>query len=210
MPGSTLDFSNAYDDTPSHDEPMFSTLPRRIGYDSPGSRAGSRTPQAIPWRSRTTPSSLQLTNGPSGYLDNELSTGTRAQSPLALEFPRSPASYRSPPPSYLQGLPPQEDDSDIDLSTAKTPYEVLGIDEYASADDIKAAYKKKARKYHPDKCLDHEKDEATAKFQLISEAFAILGDRKLYPSSFVFCPSLVLLADLYRVCEQLLAVPNMT
>lgn len=209
MPGSTLDLSNAYDDTPSHDEPLFSAVPRRIAYDSPGSRAGSRTPQAIPWRSTTAPPSLQLTNGPSGYLHNELLTGTRTQSPLALEFPRSPSSYRSPPPSYSQGFPSQ-DDADIDPSTAQTPYEVLGIDEYASAEDIKAAYKKKARKYHPDKCLDHQKGEATAKFQLISEAFAILGDGRLNPSSFVSCSSFVLLADLYRVCEQLLAVPNMT
>ena len=53
-------------------------------------------------------------------------------------------------------------------------YKILGLDNTASADDIKRAYYKLAKKYHPDR---NENDELSlVKFTLINEAFNILGD----------------------------------
>src|SRR5918911_3775279 len=62
----------------------------------------------------------------------------------------------------------------------KDYYATLGVERNASADDIKKAYRKLARKYHPD--VSKEKD-ATQKFQEIAEAYETLKDpekRKAY------------------------------
>ncbi len=53
-------------------------------------------------------------------------------------------------------------------------YELLGVDRGASADDLKRAYRKLARQYHPDANPDDQ--EAEAKFKEISEAYAVLSD----------------------------------
>ena len=60
-------------------------------------------------------------------------------------------------------------------------YKVLGIDKGASDADIKTAYRKLARKYHPD--LNPNDREANKKFQQINEANEVLSDpekRKKY------------------------------
>jgi len=54
-------------------------------------------------------------------------------------------------------------------------YEVLGVSEKASRDEIKKAYRSKSLKYHPDK--NSEKD-ATEMFQKITEAYDVLGDEE--------------------------------
>ena len=59
----------------------------------------------------------------------------------------------------------------------KDYYQVLGVGEAASADEIKKIYRKLAVKYHPDKNPDNPK-QAEARFKEISEAYYVLSDEK--------------------------------
>ena len=60
-------------------------------------------------------------------------------------------------------------------------YSILGVQKTATADDIKKAYRKLARKYHPD--INKDNEDAKRKFQQINEANEVLSDadkRKKY------------------------------
>jgi curved DNA-binding protein len=57
----------------------------------------------------------------------------------------------------------------------KDYYEVLGVPKDAEEKAIKAAYRKLARKYHPDVCAD--KAEGESKFKDINEAYEVLSDK---------------------------------
>lgn len=56
----------------------------------------------------------------------------------------------------------------------KDYYQILGVDKKASAQDIKRAYRKLARQYHPDKNPNNK--PAEEKFKGINEAYEVLGD----------------------------------
>src|SRR6266550_6992851 len=53
-------------------------------------------------------------------------------------------------------------------------YETLGVPKTATEDEIRSAFRKLARKYHPDVAKD--KKAAEEKFKEINEAYEVLGD----------------------------------
>lgn len=64
---------------------------------------------------------------------------------------------------------------------SKDYYKILGVEKGATKEEIKKAYKKLAKKYHPD--LNKDNPEAEGKFKEINEAASVLGDdtkRKQY------------------------------
>jgi curved DNA-binding protein CbpA len=66
-------------------------------------------------------------------------------------------------------------------------YSVLGVDKKASPDEIKKAYRKLARKYHPDNNAGDK--QAEERFKEISAAYDVLGDpdkRKQYDRGGLF------------------------
>jgi molecular chaperone DnaJ len=60
------------------------------------------------------------------------------------------------------------------MAARRDPYTVLGVDKKASAEEIKKAYRKLARQYHPDRNPDDTKAEE--RFKEISEANDLLSD----------------------------------
>ena len=60
----------------------------------------------------------------------------------------------------------------MDFDVNKNYYDILGVSESASADEIKKAFKKAAVKHHPDKWGDKKK------FQEMNEAYQVIGDEK--------------------------------
>ena len=62
-------------------------------------------------------------------------------------------------------------------------YEILGLSTSASPDQIKRAYRRLAKKYHPDHAKGKDSSDAAAKFNEVQQAYSVLSDpekRKLY------------------------------
>ena len=73
------------------------------------------------------------------------------------------------------------------MTTKKDYYEILGVARTANEKEIKSAYRKLARKYHPD--VNKGDAGAEEKFKEVSEAFAVLSDKDK--------------ADLYKIADAL-------
>lgn len=59
------------------------------------------------------------------------------------------------------------------------PYSVLGVDKSASDDEIKKAYRRLSRKYHPDANINNpHKDEAEARFKEVQQAYQQIMDER--------------------------------
>ena len=58
----------------------------------------------------------------------------------------------------------------------KDYYAILGVSKKADADEIKKAFRKLARKYHPD--VNPDDKAAEAKFKEVSEAYEVLSDKE--------------------------------
>jgi len=67
------------------------------------------------------------------------------------------------------GVPATEE---IDL------YKILGISKTATKSEIKKAYHKAALQHHPDKVPEDRREEADAKFKIVSQAYEILHDEE--------------------------------
>ncbi|XP_055937664.1 dnaJ homolog subfamily C member 9-like [Argiope bruennichi] len=66
---------------------------------------------------------------------------------------------------------------------SKSLYDVLSVENTATAEQLKQAYKKMSLLVHPDKAVEHNREECTRKFQILSKVHSILSDsekRQLY------------------------------
>lgn len=63
------------------------------------------------------------------------------------------------------------------MAESKDYYSILGVSKDATADDLKKAYRKLAKQYHPDaQHTEQDKQNAEAKFKEINEAYSVLSD----------------------------------
>lgn len=60
--------------------------------------------------------------------------------------------------------------------TYRDYYEILGVNREATEKEIKTAYRKLARKWHPDLHAGKDKETAEEKFKQVNEAYEVLGD----------------------------------
>ena len=80
------------------------------------------------------------------------------------------------------------------------PYSVLGVSRDASDDEIKKAYRKLSRKYHPDANINNpNKAQAEEKFKEVQQAYEQIMKEREYGSSGIHMAVLVALVHRARI-----------
>ncbi len=107
----------------------------------------------------------------------KLSPGSKV--PQKKQEPVEPPKKNGSGPSSKKKSPRSIEDSS-EKKTKPDYYQVLGIGQKASADQIKKAYHQKMREYHPDKHNASDfgwvKEEASRMTQMVQEAYGVLSD----------------------------------
>ena len=72
----------------------------------------------------------------------------------------------------------QQLERSIKMKSKVNYYKVLGLVRSASGKEVKKAYHRLAKKWHPDKNKDENKEKAEANFKKIARAYEVLGDEE--------------------------------
>ena len=67
--------------------------------------------------------------------------------------------------------------SAVERIDGRSPFEILGVTENASNEEIQRAYHRLIKEHHPDRAGDAEKDAAEAKTRLLNRAYEALKRR---------------------------------
>ncbi|CAL1377732.1 unnamed protein product [Linum trigynum] len=129
--------------------------------------AAATTLYLLPSLSRPSPASCSTASS-SPFLVHLSSRNSFGSATLNCSFPRALKFKREKAPSHRYGPVVRAASGDY--------YSTLGVPKSASIKDIKAAYRKLARQYHPDV---NKEPGATEKFKEISAAYEVLSDDKM-------------------------------
>lgn len=64
------------------------------------------------------------------------------------------------------------------MEAQRTYYEILGVDQQAAPDEVRAAFRRLVMERHPDRCQPAERSRAEREFQAITEAYNVLSDKE--------------------------------
>lgn len=66
----------------------------------------------------------------------------------------------------------------VEVRRVRDPYRVLGVPTDATNEEIRRAYRRRARELHPDLALPQDRPGRTRRFQELQEAYVLLLDRE--------------------------------